>query len=38
MDVSNTHLLDEAIVTTKLDAVITWGREASLWPFVFGTA
>ena len=38
MDVSNRHLLDEAVVTTKLDAVITWGREASLWPFVFGTA
>jgi len=38
MDVSNTHLLDEAVVTTKLDAVIDWGREASLWPFVFGTA
>jgi NADH-quinone oxidoreductase subunit B len=38
MDVSNTHLLDEAVVTTKLDAVINWGREASLWPFVFGTA
>jgi NADH-quinone oxidoreductase subunit B len=38
MDVSNTHLLDEAIVTTRVDAVIDWGREASLWPFVFGTA
>ena len=38
MDLSNTHLLDEAIVTTKLDAVVNWGREASLWPFVFGTA
>lgn len=38
MDVSNTHLLDEAVVTTKLGAVIDWGREASLWPFVFGTA
>ena len=38
MDVSNTHLLDEAVVTTKLDAVANWGREASLWPFVFGTA
>jgi len=38
MDVSNTHLLDEAVVTTKIDAVINWGREASLWPFVFGTA
>ena len=38
MDVSNTHLLDDAVVTTKIDAVIDWGREASLWPFVFGTA
>lgn len=38
MDVSNTHMLDDAVVTTKLDAVINWGREASLWPFVFGTA
>ncbi len=38
MDVSNTHLLDEAVVTTTIDAVINWGREASLWPFVFGTA
>jgi NADH-quinone oxidoreductase subunit B len=38
MDLSNTHLLDEAVVTTKIDAVINWGREASLWPFVFGTA
>ena len=38
MDVSNTHLLDDVVVTTKLDAVIDWGREASLWPFVFGTA
>ena len=38
MDVSNTHLLDEAVVTTTIDAVIDWGREASLWPFVFGTA
>ena len=38
MDVSNTHLLDEAVVTTTVDAVINWGREASLWPFVFGTA
>ncbi len=38
MDVSNTHMLDDAVVTTKIDAVINWGREASLWPFVFGTA
>jgi NADH-quinone oxidoreductase subunit B len=38
MDLSNTHMLDDAVVTTKIDAVINWGREASLWPFVFGTA
>lgn len=38
MDVSNMHLLDEAVVVTKIDAVVNWGREASLWPFVFGTA
>ena len=38
MDVSNTHMLDDAVVTTTIDAVINWGREASLWPFVFGTA
>ena len=38
MDVSNTHMLDNAVVTTKIDVVINWGREASLWPFVFGTA
>jgi NADH-quinone oxidoreductase subunit B len=38
MDLSNTHMLDDAVVTTKLDAVVNWGREASLWPFVFGTA
>jgi len=34
MDVSNTHMLDEAVVTTTIDTVINWGREASLWPFV----
>jgi NADH-quinone oxidoreductase subunit B len=38
MDLSNTHMLDDAVVTTKIDAVVNWGREASLWPFVFGTA
>ena len=38
MDVSNTHMLDDAVVTTTIDTVVSWGREASLWPFVFGTA
>ncbi len=38
LNVSDTHLLGDAIVTTKLDAVINWGRQSSLWPYVFGTA
>jgi len=41
MDVSSLkeqNLLGDAIITTKLDAVVDWGRQSSLWPFVFGTA
>ena len=38
MDLSEKHLLGDAIITTKLDAVISWGRQSSLWPMVFGTA
>ncbi|MBM9535557.1 NADH-quinone oxidoreductase subunit B [Desulfobulbus alkaliphilus] len=30
--------LGDSVLTTKLDAVINWGRGYSLWPFVFGTA
>lgn len=30
--------LGDTVLTTKLDAVINWGRQYSLWPFVFGTA
>jgi NADH-quinone oxidoreductase subunit B len=32
------HLLGDSVITTKLEAVIDWGRQSSLWPFVFGTA
>ncbi len=38
MDVSEQNILGDAIVTTTLDAMIDWGRQSSLWPFVFGTA
>ncbi len=30
--------LGDTVVTTNLDFVVNWGRQYSLWPFVFGTA
>jgi NADH-quinone oxidoreductase subunit B len=30
--------LGDAFVTTRVDAVVNWGRRNSLWPFPFGTA
>lgn len=30
--------LDDSVVTTRLDAVINWGRKNSIWPLPFGTA
>jgi NADH-quinone oxidoreductase subunit B len=39
MDLSRPDaMLGETVITTRLDAVIDWGRQSSLWPFVFGTA
>jgi NADH-quinone oxidoreductase subunit B len=39
MDLSRPEsMLDDAVITTRVDAVIDWGRQSSLWPFVFGTA
>lgn len=30
--------LDDAVLTTRLDAVANWARKNSLWPLPFGTA
>ena len=30
--------LGDTVITTKLDECVNWGRQYSLWPFVFGTA
>jgi NADH-quinone oxidoreductase subunit B len=30
--------LGESVLTTRLDVAVNWGRQYSLWPFVFGTA
>jgi NADH-quinone oxidoreductase subunit B len=31
-------LNNSEIITTRVDEVINWGRENSLWPMIFGTA
>jgi NADH-quinone oxidoreductase subunit B len=31
-------LLGDTVITTRVDDVVNWARESSLWPFVFGTA
>ena len=30
--------LGDTVITTKLDEIVNWGRQFSLWPFVYGTA
>ncbi|RZW22526.1 MAG: NADH-quinone oxidoreductase subunit B, partial [Desulfobulbaceae bacterium] len=30
--------LGDSVLTTRLDEIINWGRQYSLWPMVFGTA
>ena len=30
--------LGDTVITTTLDHIVNWGRENSLWPFIYGTA
>ena len=32
------ELLQTSVLTSRLDAVIAWGRKNSLWPIPYGTA
>ena len=32
------HLMGDTIITTRLESVLNWGRQNSLWPLPFGTA
>lgn len=38
MAVGAEAIFGDSVVTTKLDDAISWARESSMWPYVFGTA
>jgi NADH-quinone oxidoreductase subunit B len=38
MELDGTTLFGNQVITTKLDEAVSWARESSLWPMVFGTA
>ena len=38
MAVGAESIFGESLITTKLDSAISWARESSMWPYVFGTA
>jgi NADH-quinone oxidoreductase subunit B len=38
MAVGAEAIFGDSVITTKLDSVIAWARESSMWPYVFGTA
>lgn len=31
-------IFGDSVITTKMDSVVNWARESSLWPMIFGTA
>jgi NADH-quinone oxidoreductase subunit B len=38
VDVEAKTLLEQALMTTRLDAVVNWARKNSIWPMPLGTA
>ena len=38
MAVGAEAVFGDSVITTKLDSVIAWARESSMWPYIFGTA
>jgi NADH-quinone oxidoreductase subunit B len=38
MAVGAEAIFGDSVVTTKLDSAISWARESSMWPYIFGTA
>ncbi len=38
MAVGAESVFGDSVITTKLDSAINWGRESSMWPYIFGTA
>lgn len=38
MAVGAEAVFGDSVITTKLNTAISWARESSMWPYVFGTA
>lgn len=38
MAVGAEAIFGDSVITTKLDDAISWARESSMWPYIFGTA
>ncbi len=38
MAVGAEAVFGDSVITTKLDSAISWARESSMWPYIFGTA
>ncbi|MDQ1339162.1 MAG: NADH-quinone oxidoreductase subunit [Campylobacterota bacterium] len=38
MELGAEAIFGNSVITTRIDSVVNWARESSLWPMVFGTA